>query len=521
MARILVTEEIADSGLDKLRAGGHDVEVALGLTPEQLLAAIPGAHALIIRSSTQVTAAVLSAGRDLVVVGRAGIGLDNVDVEVATQRGVMVVNAPESNILSAAEHTVAMLLAQARNIPQAHAALVAGRWERSRWEGVELADKTLGIVGLGKIGRLVATRAAALGMDLIAFDPYVGSPAARQLGIELVDLDELLARADFITIHVARTKETVGLLDAERLARAKPGVRIINVARGGIVDENDLADAIRSGHVGGAALDVFVEEPTTVSPLFELPSVIVTPHLGASTREAQDKAGETIAEQVSLALANEFVPFAVNVAAGAVSEAARPFLGVAERLGSLFVALNEGVPDTLEVVYQGQLADADTRILTLSVLKGVFSRVKDVPVSYVNAPLLAAERGVEVKEVTSTTSDHYVNLITVRGGDHAVAGTVVGVRGEPRLVMVDDSSVDLPPAPNMLYVRNEDRPGMIGRVGTILGEAGVNIDDMDVGRDLSGEPSTMLLATTAPVEDEVVAQLRAEPGIVAAQALVS
>jgi D-3-phosphoglycerate dehydrogenase len=521
MARILVTEEIADSGLDKLRAGGHEVDVRLGLSPAELLEAVSGAHALVIRSATKVTADVLAAGTDLVVVGRAGIGLDNVDVDVATQRGVMVVNAPESNILSAAEHTIAMLLAQARNIPQAHAALVEGRWERSKWEGVELADKTLGIIGLGKIGRLVAHRAGALGMHLVAYDPYVGSTAARQLGIDIVDLDELLARADFITIHVARTKETVGMLDAARLAQAKPGVRIVNVARGGIVDEAALADAVRSGQVGGAALDVFVEEPTTASPLFGLPSVVVTPHLGASTREAQDKAGETIAEQVALALANEFVPFAVNVAAGPVSEAARPFLDIAERLGSVFVALNEGVPDTLEVVYQGQLAEADTRILTLSVLKGVFSRVKDVPVSFVNAPLLAAERGVEVKEVTSTVSELYVNLITVRGGDHAVAGTVVGARGEARLVQVDDNTVDLPPAPNMLYVRNEDRPGMIGRVGTILGEAGVNIDDMDVGRDRSGAPSTMVLATKQPVDQAVLARLRSEPGIVAAQALVS
>ncbi len=521
MARILVTEEIADSGLDKLRAAGHDVDVRLGLSADELLGVVPGAHALIIRSATKVTEAVLAAGTDLVVVGRAGIGLDNVDVDVATQRGVMVVNAPESNILSAAEHTVAMLMAQARNIPQAHAALIEGRWERSKWEGVELADKTLGVIGLGKIGRLVAQRCAGLGMNIIAFDPYVSAAAARQLGIEAVDLDELLARADFITIHVAKTKETIGLLDAARLAQAKPGVRIINVARGGIVDEQDLADAVTSGHVGGAALDVFVTEPTTVSPLFGLPGVIVTPHLGASTREAQDKAGETIAEQVGLALANEFVPFAVNVAAGAVPETVRPFLGIAEHLGRLFVALHEGVPDTLEVAYQGQLAEGDTRILTLSVLKGLFSRVKDVPVSFVNAPLLASERGVEVKEVTSTTSHHYVNLITVRGGEHALAGTVVGLRGEPRLVMLDDTTIDLPPADHMLYVRNDDSPGMIGRVGTILGEAGINIDDMDVGRDDAGEPSTMVLATGTPVHPEVVERLRAEQGIVSAQALSS
>lgn len=513
MARILVTEEIAESGLSRLRSAGHTVDVQLEPSPSQLLEIIRGAHALIIRSSTKVTAEVLAAAEDLVVVGRAGIGLDNVDVDAATHRGVMVVNAPESNILSAAEHTMALLLAQARNIPQAHSALVAGRWERSKWEGVELADKVLGVIGLGRIGRLVAQRAAGFGMRLVAYDPYVAPERARNLGIDIVDLDTLLAQADFITLHVAKTKETTGLLDAVRLAKTKPGVRIVNVARGGIVDESALADAIRSGHVGGAALDVFVEEPTTVSPLFGLPQVVVTPHLGASTREAQDKAGETIAEMVGLALANEFVPYAVNVSAGEVAEVIKPFLGLAERLGALFVALNEGVPPALDIAYHGQIAEADTRILTLAVLKGMFGRGSAEPVSYVNAPLMAADKGVVVHETTSTRALDYVNLITVRGGHHSLAGTLAGLRGEERLARVDDNMVDLPPAANMLYVKNEDRPGMIGRVGTLLGEAGINIDDMDVGRDPHGEPSTMVVATSGPVPPEVVARLRAEPGI--------
>src|SRR4051812_43928892 len=321
MTRVLVTEEIAAGGLDRLRQAGHDVDVRLGLSPEDLLDAIKGAHALIIRSATTVSADVLAAGTDLVVVGRAGIGLDNVDVDSATKRGVMVVNAPQSNGLSAAEQTRALLLAQARNIPQAHAALTQGRWERSRWEGVELADKVLGIIGLGRIGKLVAQRASAFAMRIVAYDPFVSTDRARQIGVELVDLDELMSRSDFVTIHVAKTKETVGLVGKDLLAKAKPGVRIINVARGGIVDEDALADAIRSGVVGGAALDVFAEEPTTSSPLFELDSVVVTPHLGASTREAQDKAGDTIAEQVALALAGDFVPYAVNVAA---AKRARP-----------------------------------------------------------------------------------------------------------------------------------------------------------------------------------------------------
>ncbi|MEJ5256441.1 MAG: hydroxyacid dehydrogenase, partial [Acidimicrobiales bacterium] len=293
MARILVTEPIADRGLERLRAAGHEVDVRSPSSPEELIELVRGAHALIIRSATQVTAEVIEAGSELVVVGRAGIGLDNVDVAAATERGVMVVNAPQSNVLSAAEHTMALLLAQARNIPQANSALKEGRWERSRWTGVELSDKVLGIIGLGRIGKLVAQRALAFGMRLVAYDPFVSAERARQLSVELLDLDELMAVADFVTLHVAKTPETIGLIDAERLARAKRGIRIINVARGGIVDEAALADAIRSGQVAGAALDVFETEPCTESPLFELPNVVVTPHLGASTHEAQDKAGET------------------------------------------------------------------------------------------------------------------------------------------------------------------------------------------------------------------------------------
>ncbi|MCU1454534.1 MAG: serA [Acidimicrobiales bacterium] len=513
MARVLVTEKIAEGGLDRLRAQGHEVDTQLGLSPEELLDAVAGAHALIIRSATTVTAEVLDAGRDLVVVGRAGIGLDNVDVEHATSRGVMVVNAPQSNILSAAEQTMALLLAQARNIPQAHAALVAGRWERSKWEGVELADKTLGVIGLGRIGKLVAQRAMAFGMRIVAHDPFVAPDRARQMNIELVDLDTIAAEADFITLHVAKTPETIGLIGKEFLAKARPGLRVINVSRGGIVDEEALAEAIRAGQIAGAALDVFAAEPTTASPLFDLPQVVVTPHLGASTREAQDKAGDTIAEQVALALAGEFVPYAVNVSAAEASETVRPFLPLAERLGDLFASLNGGAPSCLELEYQGQLADYDTRILTLSVLKGLFNRVSDEPVSYVNAPQLAAERGVEVRDTTTSTARDYVNLITLRGGDHAVAGTLTGLNGEPRIVMVDDHSVDVPPARNMLVVRNDDRPGVIGRVGTVLGDAGINIANMAVGQSAEGTSALMVVSTTEPVADAVVGLLSAADGV--------
>jgi D-3-phosphoglycerate dehydrogenase / 2-oxoglutarate reductase len=519
MARILVTENIADGGLQQLRDAGHVVDVRLGLGPDELVEVIPGAAALIIRSATQVTRHVLEAGADLVVVGRAGIGLDNVDVEAANQCGVMVVNAPQSNVLSAAEHTMALLLSQARNIPQAHRALSEGRWERSKWEGVELADKTLGIVGLGRIGKLVAQRALAFGMRLVAYDPFVSAERARQLSVELLPLERLVQVADFVSLHVAKTPETVGLIGKDLLALVKPGIRIVNVARGGIVDEAALAEAIRAGRVGGAALDVFAAEPTTESPLFGLPQVVVTPHLGASTREAQDKAGDTIAEQVALALADEFVPFAVNVSAAEASETVRPFLPLAERLGELYSGLAEGVPEVLEVEYAGQLADYDTRILTLSVLKGVFGRVTDEPVSYVNAPRIAGERGVEVRDTSTATAHDYINLVTIRGGDHAIGGTLVGLRAEPRIVMLNGHTIDLPPAKNMLVVRNDDRPGMIAFVAGVLADAGVNIDDMHLGRSDRGEAAVQVIATDVAVPAQVQDAIRAGDGVVSVHSL--
>src|SRR3954468_22021380 len=393
MARILVTEEIAEGGLDRLRSAGHEVDVQLGLDAAGLASAIVGTHALIIRSATDVTAEVLEAGADLVVVGRAGIGLDNVDVDAATRRGVMVVNAPQSNIVSAAEHTMALLLAQARNVPQAHAALVAGRWERSRWEGVELSDKVLAVVGLGRIGKLVADRAKAFGMQVIAYDPFVAADRARQMGVELVSLDQAVAEADFLTIHLPKTKETTGLINRDLLLKAKPSLRVINVARGGIVVEQDLADAVRDGVIAGAGLDVFAAEPTTQSPLFELDSVVVTPHLGASTREAQDKAGDTIADMVQLALAGEFVPFAVNLAAAEAHDDLRPFLPRAERLGRAFGSLVHELPSTVEISVEGDIGGYDTRIVGLSVLKGLFGGISDEPVTFVNAPQRANEAG--------------------------------------------------------------------------------------------------------------------------------
>lgn len=511
MARILVTEMIAAPGLELLRRAGHRVDVALGLSPEALIEAVSGAAALIIRSATTVTASVLEAGRDLVVVGRAGIGLDNVDVAAATRRGVMVVNAPQSNVLSAAEHTMALLLSQARNVPQAHRALVEGRWERSRWEGVELHGKALAVIGLGRVGALVAQRALAFGMHLLAYDPYISAERARQMGVELVTLEDALSRSDFITVHLPKTPETTGLIDADRLSRCRPGVRIVNTARGGIIDEKALAQAIADGRVGGAALDVFESEPTTASPLFELPSVVVTPHLGASTREAQDKAGLTIAEQVQLALAGDFVPFAVNIAATEAPEAVREWLPLAEQLGRLWASLARELPDVLDIEFGGGLADLDTRILTLAVQKGLFSVTTDEPVSFVNAPQLATERGLAVRATAAPSSGAYTNVIALRGNRRSVAGTMFSDR-LPRVVMVDDHDIELPFAPEMVLIHNDDRIGMVAAVAGLVADAGLNIVDLKLGR---GAASTAIMALSfeQPVPGAVLAQMRATPGI--------
>jgi|TARA_R110002110_G_scaffold285968_1_gene500333 D-3-phosphoglycerate dehydrogenase len=514
MARILVTEEIADGGLDRLRQAGHDVDIQIGKSAEELLTVIPGAAALIIRSATQVTAELLAVADNLMVVGRAGIGLDNVDVAAATKQGVMVVNAPQSNIVSAAEHTMALLLATARNVPQAHAALVAGRWERSRWTGVELVDKTLGVVGIGRIGKLVADRAKAFGMRIVAYDPFVSEDRAKAMGVELMALDQLVAESDFLTVHLPKTPETLGLINRDLLLKAKPSLLVINVARGGIVHEGDLADCIRDGVIAGAGIDVFSTEPMTESPLFDLPSVVVTPHLGASTNEAQDKAGDTIATMVELALAGEFVPFAVNVDAAEANETIRPYLPLAERLGALFVSLNGSLPKTLEVCTEGEIAGYDTRILELAVLKGFFGAISDEPVTYVNAPQLAKEHGVEVRDVNCATAADYVNLLTLRGGDHSIAGTLSGPRNDQRIVNIDNIPFDVPPADHMVVITNDDRPGVIGTVGTILGDAAVNIADMDVSRVEGSGTAVMLIAPTAAIPEATLATLRAAPGII-------
>jgi len=524
MQRVLVTERLADSGLEEMSAAGLDVDVRLGLSPAELLDAVQGAAALVIRSATQVTADVLAAGTDLVVVGRAGIGVDNIDIETATRRGVMVVNAPNSIALANAEHTMAMLLSMARNIPQASRDLHDGEWNKDKWGGVELNGKTLGIVGLGRVGVLVAQRAHAFGMQIVARDPYVSADRSRQLGVDLVSsIEELVERADFLCVLVVKTPETVGMISADVLKHAKPSLRLVNTGRGGIVDEDALADAIREGRIAGAALDVFESEPTTKSPLFELDSVVVTPHLGASTIEAQDKAGQTIAEQVVLALRGDFVPFAVNVAATEANANVQPFMPLAERLGKLFTALAGGLVDTLEISYEGEIAGYDCRVLTLAILKGVLEPVTEQPVSFVNGPQLAAERGLIVREISSSSARDYVNLVELRGrtaerSTH-VAGTLYGKQDAPRIVAIDDHIVDIAPSSHMLVVSNNDTPGMVGIVGTFLGAAGINIKELDLGTGPTGDAALMVLSTSTTVPVAVVDQLRAQPGIVGAQAI--
>jgi D-3-phosphoglycerate dehydrogenase / 2-oxoglutarate reductase len=518
MARVLVTEEIAQPGLDLLAEAGHTVDVQVGLAPAGLLQAVGGAEALIIRSATKVTEEVLAAGRLLQVVGRAGIGLDNVDISAATRRGVIVVNAPQSNILSAAEHTIALLLAQARNIPQAHAAMKAGLWERSRWEGVELHGKTLGIIGLGRVGALVAQRALAFGMRLVAYDPYVAPDRAKRMGAELVSLDDLFRQSDFVTVHLPKTPETVGLIGSNLLGEAKPGLRLVNAARGGIVDEGALARAISEGRVAGAALDVFATEPPGRSALLDMEQVVATPHLGASTREAQDKAGVAIAEQVVLALDGELVPFAVNLPATEADDVVRPFVALAERLGRLFAALARELPPVLEIGYQGALADHDTRLLTLAAQKGLLTVVTEDPVSYVNAPQLALERGVEVRATTASASHEYVNLVSIRGGGRAVGGTLFA-RDEPRIVVLDEHEIELPFAPHLLVVRNDNRVGMVALVASALAGADSNIVDLHLGRSADGRTAIMVISLDEPVPHQVVAGLAGAPGILDVVAL--
>jgi D-3-phosphoglycerate dehydrogenase / 2-oxoglutarate reductase len=520
--RILVRERIAEAGVELLRAR-FDVDVD---TECDLAARIGEYDAIIVRSGTRLTRELIERADRLRVIGRAGVGVDNVDVAAASERGIVVANAPQSTVVSAAEHALGLLLALSRNIPQAHAALKDGRWERSRFAGVELAGKTLGLVGFGRIGQQVARRAAGLEMRVVAHDPYVAPERFRALGVaRAATLVELLAESDYVSLHLTLTSETRGLIGREELARAKPGVRIVNVARGELVDEDALAEAIRSGAVAGAALDVFSAEPYA-GPLLELDNVVVTPHLGASTEEAQDRAGVIVAEQVAAALEGGVVTNAVNMPAVAAEdlEYLRPFLPLAANLAALAVELAGGNPTRLDLTYLGQLAERDTRLLTVAALNGAFKDRVEQAVNYVNAPLVARERGIEVREQSSAASPDYTSLVgvTAYAGEEAfpVAGTTIGREARRQLVRALGYEIEVELDRLMLFAVNDDTPGMIGRLGMILGEAGVNIANMAVSRNRREARALMALTLDTAPPEPVLERLIAEPGFVEARVIV-
>ncbi|BBY79281.1 phosphoglycerate dehydrogenase [Mycolicibacterium pulveris] len=507
---VLIADKLAESTVAAL---GDQVEVRWvdGPDREKLLAAVPEADALLVRSATTVDAEVLAAAPKLKIVARAGVGLDNVDVDAATERGVLVVNAPTSNIHSAAEHALALMLAAARQIPAADASLRARTWKRSSFSGVEIYGKTVGVVGLGRIGQLVAQRLAAFGAHVIAYDPYVSAARAAQLGIELLTLDELLGRADFISVHLPKTPETAGLIGKEALAKTKPGVVIVNAARGGLVDEDALAEAVRSGHVRAAGIDVFAKEPTTDSPLFDLPEVVVTPHLGASTVEAQDRAGTDVAASVKLALAGEFVPDAVNVGGGVVGEEVAPWLDLVRKLGLLVGVLSDELPASLSVQVRGELASEDVEVLRLSALRGLFSAVIEDPVTFVNAPAIAAERGVQADISTASESPSHRSVVDVRavysdGTTANVAGTLTEPELVEKIVQINGRNFDLRAEGVYLIVNYIDQPGTLGKIGTLLGSADINIHAAQLSEDSEGPGATILLR----IDRDVPAEVRTE-----------
>jgi D-3-phosphoglycerate dehydrogenase len=509
---VLIAEELSPATVDAL---GPDFEVQRcnGADRAELLPAIADVDAILVRSATKVDSEALAAATRLKVVARAGVGLDNVDVKTATQNGVMVVNAPTSNIVSAAELAVALMLAAARHIAPANAALKSGEWKRSRYTGVELYEKTVGVVGLGRIGVLVAQRLSAFGMRVIAYDPYVQAGRAAQMGVRLVTLEELLAESDFMSVHLPKTPETIGLIGEDELAKVRPHLILVNAARGGIVDEHALYVALKEGRVGGVGIDVFASEPCTDSPLFELENVVATPHLGASTDEAQEKAGIAVARSVRLALEGELVPDAVNVQGGVIAEDVRPGIPLVEKLGRVFTALAGEVAQQLDVEVRGEIAQYDVKVLELAALKGVFSDVVAEQVSYVNAPLFAAERGLAVRLVTDADSPDHRNLITLRGTladgrQTSVSGTLVSLAQKERLVEVNGYDVDIEPTEHLAFFRYSDRPGMVGTVGQILGQASVNIAGMQVARDAKGGHALVALSVDSAIPADVLDEIR-------------
>jgi D-3-phosphoglycerate dehydrogenase len=509
-AKVLVKEKIADAGVELLR-DSFDVELGLDWDGDQLQDRIGEFDGILIRSATKLTGDLIERAERLKVIGRAGTGVDNVDVEAATKRGIVVANAPEANSIAAAEHTMALMLALCRNIPQAHASLASGEWERGKFKGTELYGKTLGVLGFGRIGQLVAARAQAFDMPVLAYDKFVTAERFRELGVEGVDeLGELFARADFISLHLPKTAETTNIIDGEAIGRMRDEVRIVNAARGELIDLDALAAGLESGKVAGAALDVFPEEPFTGHPILERDDVVVTPHLGASTEEAQDRAGVVTAEQVTAALTGGVVTTAVNIAAvrPEVMEQLAPFVPLSEKLGRLAQALGDGAPERVEVEFRGRLADQDTRILGIAALVGILSGHTEEPVNLVNGPHMAEERGIELIETRDASAEDFTELVVVRlqTGEESVevAGTGVGPRHIPYLARVWSEDFYLPFAEHLAIFRYTDQPGMIGRVGTVFGEEGVNIISAAVGAEPEGDTAVMALTTDSAVQQSTL-----------------
>jgi D-3-phosphoglycerate dehydrogenase / 2-oxoglutarate reductase len=521
---VLIAEELSPATLDAL---GPDFEVRHcdGANRAELLAALAaGVDAVLIRSATKMDQEAITAAKGLKVIARAGVGLDNVEIPAATAAGVMVVNAPTSNIVSAAELAIGLLLASARFISPAHAALRNNKWARSKYTGAELFEKTLGIVGFGRIGQLVAARMQAFGMSVVAYDPYLQPARAAQLGVRLVSLDELLSVSDFITIHLPKTKETANLIGVEALKKVKPSVRIINAARGGVLDEAALYDALVEGRVAGAGLDVFATEPCTDSPLFTLDQVVATPHLGASTDEAQERAGIAVAVSVRKALAGELVPDAVNVKGGIIHEDVRPALALVEKLAGVLVGLAGEVPVSIDVEVNGEIAAHDCSVLAISALRGALTALGSEDVTYVNAPGIAAQRGLVSNVTTDVVSHGHRNLLTLKaalsnGVKITVSGTLMGIRQIQKIVAIDDYDLDLVPTEHLLFMRYTDRPGVIGTVGNALGESSINIAGMQVARSHQGGEALMALTVDSPVPAHVVAKLATITGADLARAV--
>lgn len=505
---VLIAEELSPATVDAL-GPDFDIRHVDGTDRPALLTALAEAHAVLIRSATQMDAEAIAAGRQLKVIARAGVGLDNVEVPAATAAGVMVVNAPTSNIISAAELAITHLLALSRHLPAADASMKAGQWKRSAFTGVELFEKTVGIVGLGRIGVLVAQRLAAFGVELIGYDPFVPPARAQQLGVTLVSLDELMERADYITIHIPKTPETTGLIGAEQFAKAKPTLRIVNASRGGIIDEDALLAALESGAIAGAGLDVFVNEPPTGSPLLGAPGIQLTPHLGASTDEAQEKAGVSVAKSVRLALDGELVPDAVNVAGGVIDPSVRPGLPLMEKLGQVFAALADQSFASIDVEVRGEIVEHDVNVLKLAALKGVFSRISSEQVSYVNAPLLAEQRGVSVRLTTDSVSEEYRNLLTIRGtlsdgSQLSVSGTLVGAKQVQKIVEINGYDVEVPMAEHFIVMVYTDRPGIVAVYGKEFGDASINIAGMQIARHTAGGQALSVLTVDSRVPDDLL-----------------